>query len=87
MHGKTTLLKDLVRKISNGILDIGFKGLDVSLIDERAEISAMYKGKSQNNIGIRTDVLENISKQIGIKMAVRSMAPKVIVADEIGGNR
>lgn len=82
--GKTTILKDLVRKISDGISEIGFKGIDVSLIDERGEISAMYNGVPQNKIGIRTDVLENVSKPIGIKMAVRSMAPKVIVADEIG---
>lgn len=84
--GKTTLLKDLVRKVSNGIPEIGFKGIDVSLIDERGEISAMYKGMPQNNIGIRTDVLENITKPLGIKMAIRSMAPKVIVADEIGSS-
>ena len=82
--GKTTILKDLVRKISDGIPEIGFKGIDVSLIDERGEISAMYNGVPQNKIGIRTGVLENVSKPIGIKMAVRSMAPKVIVADEIG---
>lgn len=82
--GKTTILKDLVRKISDGIPEIGFKGIDVSLIDERGEISAMYKGMPQNNIGIRTDVLENVTKPLGIKMAIRSMAPKVIVADEIG---
>lgn len=82
--GKTTILKDLVRKISDGIPEIGFKGIDVSLIDERGEISAMYKGMPQNNIGIRTDVLENITKPLGIKMAIRAMAPKVIVADEIG---
>lgn len=84
--GKTTLLKDLVRKVSDGIPEIGFKGIDVSLIDERGEISAMYKGMPQNNIGIRTDVLENITKPLGIKMAIRSMAPKVIVADEIGSS-
>lgn len=82
--GKTTILKDLVRKISDGIPEIGFKGIDVSLIDERGEIAAMYQGMPQNNIGIRTDVLENITKPLGIKMAIRSMAPKVIVADEIG---
>lgn len=82
--GKTTLLKDLVRKISSGIPEIGFRGIDVSLIDERGEISAMYHGIPQNNIGIRTDVLENVTKPLGIKMSIRSMAPKVIVADEIG---
>ena len=44
----------------------------------------MYRGIPQNNVGIRTDVLDNIPKHVGIKMAVRSLAPKVIVADEIG---
>lgn len=82
--GKTTILKDLVRKISNGIPEIFFSGLDVSVIDERGEIAAMYQGEPQNDIGIRTDVIENITKPLGIKMLVRSMAPKVIVADEIG---
>ena len=54
------------------------------MVDERDEISAMYKGIPQNEIGIRTDVLSNISKAIGMKMLIRSMNPKVIVADEIG---
>lgn len=44
----------------------------------------MYKGIPQNDIGMRTDVLDNISKSIGMKMLVRSMSPKVVVADEIG---
>jgi stage III sporulation protein AA len=44
----------------------------------------MYKGIPQNDVGIRTDVLDNIPKSIGMKMLIRSMAPKVISADEIG---
>ena len=44
----------------------------------------MYRGIPQNNLGIRTDILNNINKSIGIEMLVRSMAPKVIIADEIG---
>lgn len=74
----------MVEKISNGIPEINFRGLNVSVIDERGEIAAMYRGVPQNNVGIRTDVLDNIPKTIGIKMAVRSLAPQVIVADEIG---
>lgn len=46
----------------------------------------MYKGEAQNDIGCRTDVLSNIPKSIGMKMLIRSMAPQVIVADEIGNN-
>jgi stage III sporulation protein AA len=82
--GKTTILRDLVQKISNGMEEINFKGIDVGLVDERGEIAATYKGIPQNNIGIRTDVLANIPKAIGMNMIIRSMAPKVIVADEIG---
>ncbi len=82
--GKTTILRDIVNKISNGIPEINFKGVNVSVIDERGEIAAMHRGIPQNDVGIRTDVLDNVPKTIGIKMAVRSLAPQVIVADEIG---
>ena len=82
--GKTTILKDLIKKISNGIEEINFKGQDVSVIDERGEISAMYEGTLQNDLGIRTDVIRNVPKALGIKMCIRSMAPKVIAVDEIG---
>ncbi len=82
--GKTTLLRDVIQNISNGIETIRFKGLNVGLVDERGEISALYKGVPQKNIGFRTDVLENIPKPIGIKMLIRSMSPQVICADEIG---
>ena len=83
-RGKTTILRDLVRKLSNGITEYHFKGINVAVADERGEIAAMYKGVPQNDIGERTDVLDNIPKALGMKMLVRSMNPKVIVADEIG---
>lgn len=83
-RGKTTLLRDCVRNISDGIEEIGFKGINVGVVDERGEIAAMYKGIPQNNLGKRTDILDNVSKDIGMKMLIRSMNPNVIVADEIG---
>ena len=83
-RGKTTILRDLIRNISNGIEDIGFKGVNVGLADERSEIAAMYKGIPQNDVGLRTDILDNVPKAIGMKMLIRSMNPKIIVADEIG---
>lgn len=58
--------------------------MNVGVVDERGEIAALYKGIPQNDVGIRTDVMENTSKPIGIKMLIRSMAPQVIAADEIG---
>ena len=83
-RGKTTLLRDIVRNISNGIPEYHFKGIDVGLVDERGEIAAMYKGIPQNDVGMRTDILDNVSKDVGMRMLVRSMNPRVIVADEIG---
>ena len=83
-RGKTTLLRDIVRSISNGLEKINFKGLHVGVVDERGEIAAMYKGVPQNDLGERTDILNNISKEKGMKMLVRAMAPEVIAADEIG---
>lgn len=78
------MLRDLVRKISNGMDGINFKGITVGVVDERGEIASMYKGIPQNEVGVRTDVLDNVPKWMGMKMMIRSMAPKVIVADEIG---
>ena len=82
--GKTTLLRDCIRQISNGIPSINFKGKNCSIIDERGEIAANYKGIPKNDIGIRTDVIENISKSKGIEMLIRSMGPEIIACDEIG---
>ena len=56
----------------------------MGLVDERGEIAAMYKGIPQNDVGIKTDILDSIPKSIGMKMLIRSMAPNVICADEIG---
>lgn len=78
------MLRDLIRNISTGIEAINFEGMNIGVVDERGEIAALYKGIPQNDIGIRTDVLENIPKPIGIKMLIRSMAPQIIAADEIG---
>lgn len=82
--GKTTILRDAIRKISNGITQMNFTGKTCGVVDERGEIAAMYKGVPQNDIGIRTDVVENISKSKGMRMLIRSMAPEVIACDEIG---
>lgn len=82
--GKTTLIRDIARQVSSGNNEYNFKGITVGIVDERSEIASLYKGVPQNDVGIRTDVIENVSKSIGIKILVRSMAPKVIIADEIG---
>ena len=75
--GKTTLLRDLVRQISN-------MGYNVSLVDERSEIAGCFLGVPQNDIGLRTDVMDLSKKSDGIKLMVRSMKPDFIATDEIG---
>ena len=83
-RGKTTMLRDIIKRLSNGIDEINFKGKTCGVVDERGEIAAMYKGIPQNDVGVRTDVIENVSKDKGIHMLIRSMAPQVIACDEIG---
>ena len=61
------------------------KGKNIGLVDERSEIAAMYKGIPQNDVGIRTDVMNNCAKHIGMNMLIRSMGPQIIATDEIGG--
>ena len=82
--GKTTILRDLIRQISSGIKELKFKALTIGVVDERGELTALYKGVPQNDIGIKVDIIENAPKPFAINMIVRSMAPKIVVADEIG---
>ena len=55
------------------------------MVDERGDIAALYRGVPQNDVGIRTDIIDNVSKSKGIKILVRTMAPEIIACDEIGG--
>ncbi len=75
--GKTTLLRDISRQLS-------YRGIRVSIVDERREIAAMRGGRSAFDLGFNTDVLEGASKAEGMVMMLRSMSPRVIVTDEIG---
>lgn len=79
LSGKTTILKDMCR-----ILGEKYK---ISVIDERSEISAVYHGVSQNDIGTLTDVFDGYPKGEGITSAVRVMSPEIIICDEIGGKK
>jgi stage III sporulation protein AA len=82
--GKTTLIRDMARHLSNGSQKLGFRGMKVTIIDERSEICGCFKGIPQNDVGVRTDILDSCPKAEGIIMAIRSMSPSVIITDEIG---
>ncbi len=80
--GKTTLLRDVIRQLSNGVSTI--HGLNVGVVDERSEIGACYMGIPQNELGIRTDILDCCPKVEGMMMLIRSMSPSIIAVDEVG---
>lgn len=82
--GKTTLLRDLVRQISNGVSALGFAGRTVGVVDERSEIAGCHLGVPQMDVGVRTDVLDGCPKNQGMMMLLRAMSPDVIATDEIG---
>lgn len=73
--GKTTLLRDMCKKLSSGYRGNYSK---VTVIDEREEISTGF------DVGINTDVIKCFTKKEGIELAVRTLSPQIIVCDEIG---
>ena len=84
--GKTTILRDIIRNISNGIKELNFTPKTVGVVDERGEIAAVYKGIPQKDIGNMTDVISNSPKGLGMKMLIRSMSPQILACDEIGNS-
>ena len=80
--GKTTLLRDLIRQLSDG--NAYGPGLRVGVVDERSELAGAYRGRPQNDLGMRTDVLDACPKALGMLLLLRSMSPQVIAVDELG---
>lgn len=76
-HGKTTLLRDLVRAVSSGEL---YEPKKCTVVDERGELS----GGGYFDLGERTDVLSGCPKSQGLMMALRALSPEVLATDEIG---
>lgn len=76
--GKTTLLRDILRQLSDRPME------NVAIVDERSEIASCYHGRPENDVGERTDVLDNCPKAEGMMMLLRSMSPTIIGVDEIG---
>lgn len=81
--GKTTLLRDMIRCLSDGCCNRA--GMTVGVVDERSEIGGSCAGVPQNDLGMRTDLLDACPKAEGMFLLLRSMNPRVIAVDEIGG--
>ena len=74
--GKTTLLRELIRRLSDG-------GLRVGVVDERNELSASDGARSIFDLGAHSDVLVGAPKAEGAMLLLRTMNPQLIAMDEI----
>ena len=77
--GKTTLLRELIRKLSR--VEGGYA---VGVVDERGEIAGMCGGVAQMDLGECTDVISGCPKAEGMLLLLRSMSPQIIAVDELG---
>lgn len=84
LSGKTTLIRDIAGYLSDGIKELDFNGCDITIIDERGEISSVYNGIPQMYVGKRTDTLAYCMKKEGFTMSIRALSPRVIISDELG---
>lgn len=74
-YGKTTLLREMVRRISHT--------RNVGLVDERGEVAGMVRGIPSMDVGERTDVLSGAPKAKAALCLLRSMTPQVLAMDEV----
>lgn len=68
--GKTTLLRDIAAALAS-------RGYRVAVVDERGELSGV------SELG-GCDVLLRYPKPLGIRQAIRTLAPQVVIFDELG---
>lgn len=76
--GKTTMLRDLIRNLSDGKY-----GYRVSVADERNELAGKHRGVLQFDLGRHTDVMEGIPKSLATMLMMRAMSPQILAVDEI----
>ena len=75
--GKTTLLRDLIRELSDRF------SFRIGVADERMEIAACCGGVPQFDVGKHTDVISAAKKETAVEFLLRTMSPQWIAVDEI----
>ncbi len=78
--GKTTLLRDLARQLSEG--ETG-RYVKVCVVDESGEIGGASGGEVGNRLGPCCDLLSGYPKAEGMRTAIRYLSPQVIICDEV----
>jgi stage III sporulation protein AA len=77
--GKTTMLRDLARKISKN------HRANILIFDERNEIAAFDGNKFSFDLGARVDVVRGSNKINCFENSIRAMKPDLIITDELYG--
>ncbi len=71
-YGKTTMLKDIIRKLNNG--NFG----SILVADERGEFENIY--------GENIDIIKFSNKNYAFSNGIRALSPKIFVCDELSTN-
>lgn len=74
--GKTTALREIIRKLSNA-------GYRIGVLDERNELGASEGGVPQFDLGSHTDLISFVPKAAGAMMLLKGMNEEIIAMDEI----
>lgn len=59
----------------------------IGIADERHEIAACRDGIPTLNVGGGSDVVDGLPKAAAIERLIRTMAPQVVITDEIGDEK
>ena len=76
--GKTTFIRDILYQF-NFLKEI----YNVTLIDERNEISSLLNGYPTLKIYDYCDIISHLKKEKGILLGIKNLNPEIIVTDEI----
>ena len=83
--GKTTVLRDLIRIVSNGLY--GVPPMRVCVADERFELCGSFDGSCAFDLGIRTDVVSGLKKAEALERMLAALSPQVLATDELRTER